>query len=264
MYDFRFTTVVANCSFLLPPLCVFKSLLFLVLKLKAFLSIVWNTQVTVILAYLERELKTLQMSIVLSFSTRRRYAMTWFISYFLQLLIFFFSLTFSFYPLWKSFSMYARAYIPCSGLINVLFWLLCSYIHSFLKVELVEGGTFWLSDSPSIPGSISWKAVAPCIATWVISLILPFSLSSQSLFSNVFLWRDTHTFQLKGVEPPGFSFQIVNTNMDEFSPRARRRGALLTWQHIASLPPSLPVLYCGGFNTKKESTTGRFLLGRSR
>jgi hypothetical protein len=73
-----------------------------------------------------------------------------------------------------------------------------------------------------------------------------------------------HTFQLKGIEPPGFSLQIVNTNMDEFSPRARRRSALLTWQHIASLPPSLPVVYCGGFNTHKESTTGRFLLGRSR
>ncbi|KAG9131474.1 hypothetical protein Leryth_015297 [Lithospermum erythrorhizon] len=71
-------------------------------------------------------------------------------------------------------------------------------------------------------------------------------------------------FHLKGVEPPGFSFQIVNTNLDEFSPRARRRSALLTWQHIASLPPNLPVVYCGGFNTQKESTTGRFLLGRSR
>ncbi|KAI4344292.1 hypothetical protein L6164_011538 [Bauhinia variegata] len=52
--------------------------------------------------------------------------------------------------------------------------------------------------------------------------------------------------------------------MDEFSARARRRSALLTWQHIASLPPTLPVIYCGGFNTQKESTTGRFLLGRSR
>ncbi|KAJ4843888.1 hypothetical protein Tsubulata_025938 [Turnera subulata] len=52
--------------------------------------------------------------------------------------------------------------------------------------------------------------------------------------------------------------------MDEFSPLARRRSALLTWQHIASLPPILPVVCCGGFNTQKESTTGRFLLGRSR
>ncbi|PUZ66790.1 hypothetical protein GQ55_3G362900 [Panicum hallii var. hallii] len=71
-------------------------------------------------------------------------------------------------------------------------------------------------------------------------------------------------FQLKRLEPPGFSFQIVNTNLDEVSPRARRRSALLTWQHIASLPPNLPVIYCGGFNTQKESMTGRFLLGRSR
>ncbi|XP_023515384.1 uncharacterized protein LOC111779555 isoform X1 [Cucurbita pepo subsp. pepo] len=114
----------------------------------------------------------------------------------------------------------------------------CTIFYDKEKVELLEGGTFWLSESPSVPGSVSWGSIAPHIATWA-------------------------TFQLKGVEPPGFSFQIVNTNMDELKPRARRRSALLTWQHIASLPPSLPVIYCGGFNTEKESTTGRFLLGRS-
>ncbi|XP_078443766.1 DNAse I-like superfamily protein [Wolffia australiana] len=115
----------------------------------------------------------------------------------------------------------------------------CVIFYEKEKVELIEGGTFWLSESPSVPGSMAWGSKVPCIATWA-------------------------TFQLKRVESPGFSFQVVNTNMDEFSPRARRRGALLTWQHIASLPPNLPVLYCGGFNTQKESTAGRFLLGRSR
>ncbi|KQK21506.1 hypothetical protein BRADI_1g61210v3 [Brachypodium distachyon] len=115
----------------------------------------------------------------------------------------------------------------------------CTILYEKEKVELTEGGTFWLSESPSVPGSISWGATAPCIATWA-------------------------TFRLKRVEPPGFSFQIVNTNLDVDSPRARRRSALLTWQHIASLPPNLPVIYCGGFNTQKESMTGRFLLGRSR
>lgn len=115
----------------------------------------------------------------------------------------------------------------------------CTIFYDKEKVELLQGGTFWLSESPSVQGSTSWGSLIPCIATWA-------------------------TFQLKSVEPPGFSFQIVNTNMDEFSPRARRRSALLTWQHIASLPPTLPVIYCGGFNTQKESTTGRFLLGRSR
>ncbi|XXG58827.1 hypothetical protein AAC387_Pa04g1031 [Persea americana] len=84
------------------------------------------------------------------------------------------------------------------------------------------------------------------------------SQDSSDEFCTIFYDKD------KRVEPPGFTFQIVNTNMDELSPRARRRSALLTWQHIASLPPSLPVIYCGGFNTQKESMTGRFLLGRSR
>ncbi|GLT25372.1 hypothetical protein SLA2020_005040 [Shorea laevis] len=93
----------------------------------------------------------------------------------------------------------------------------CTIFYDREKVELLEGGTFWLSESPSVPGSMSWGSAVP-----------------------------------------------LNTNMDELSPRARRRSALLTWQHIASLPPSLPVVYCGGFNTEKESTTGRFLLGRSR
>lgn len=115
----------------------------------------------------------------------------------------------------------------------------CTIFYNKEKVELLEGGTFWLSESPSVPGSKAWGSDVPCIATWA-------------------------TFQLRQVEPPGFSFQIVNTNLDEISPRARRRSALLTWQHMASLPPTLPVVYCGGFNTQKESTTGRFLLGRSR
>ncbi|PIA52958.1 hypothetical protein AQUCO_01000664v1 [Aquilegia coerulea] len=109
----------------------------------------------------------------------------------------------------------------------------CTIFYDKEKVELLQGGTFWLSESPSVQGSTSWGSLVPCIATWAISFCF-----------TVFL--------------------IVNTNMDEFSPRARRRSALLTWQHIASLPPSLPVVYCGGFNTQKESTTGRFLLGRSR
>ena len=141
-----------------------------------------------------------------------------------------------------------------------------------MKVELLEGGTFWLSESPSVPGSMSWGCEVPCIATWTISfwtLICISNCFSDEVYSEqrnclMFPWQPMYTFQLKGVEPPGFSFQVVNTNMDELSPRARRRSALLTWQHIASLPPSLPVVYCGGFNTQKESTTGRFLLGRSR
>uniref|UniRef100_A0A452Y9A0 Endonuclease/exonuclease/phosphatase domain-containing protein n=1 Tax=Aegilops tauschii subsp. strangulata TaxID=200361 RepID=A0A452Y9A0_AEGTS len=48
----------------------------------------------------------------------------------------------------------------------------CTIFYEKEKVELTEGGTFWLSESPSVPGSISWGATAPCIATWAISFCM--------------------------------------------------------------------------------------------
>jgi endonuclease/exonuclease/phosphatase family metal-dependent hydrolase len=115
----------------------------------------------------------------------------------------------------------------------------CAIFFDTAKVERVDGGTFWLSESPAVPASVSWGSCIPSISTWA-------------------------TFKIKGLHPPGFSFQIVNTHMDHNSSHARRRGALLTWQHIDSLPSNLPVVYCGGFNALKESRMGRFLLGRSQ
>jgi hypothetical protein len=58
--------------------------------------------------------------------------------------------------------------------------------------------------------------------------------------------------------------QVMNTQLDDKSSSARRRGALLAWQHVATLPPTLPVVVCGDFSTDKESDVGRFFLGRSR
>lgn len=43
-----------------------------------------------------------------------------------------------------------------------------------MKVEMLEGGTFWLSESPSVPGSKAWGSEVPCIATWAISFLLYF------------------------------------------------------------------------------------------
>ncbi|CAM6129218.1 unnamed protein product [Calypogeia fissa] len=101
----------------------------------------------------------------------------------------------------------------------------CAILFAADKVEKMDGGTFWLSESPEVPDSNSWKAENPCIATFIA--------------------------------------EREDIAIDDIS-RARRRGALLIWQHIATLPPSLPVIFCGTFETVKESTAGRFLLGRTR
>ena len=59
----------------------------------------------------------------------------------------------------------------------------CAIFYDKSKVERVEGGTFWLSESPALPASTSWGADIPSIATWV-------------------------TFQLIGLQDPGFTFQV--------------------------------------------------------
>ena len=59
-----------------------------------------------------------------------------------------------------------------------------------MKVELLEDGTFWLSESPSVPGSMSWGAAVPCIATWAISFpILVLSILWPSPFFYLDFWR---------------------------------------------------------------------------
>ncbi|KAJ4963495.1 hypothetical protein NE237_023434 [Protea cynaroides] len=47
----------------------------------------------------------------------------------------------------------------------------CTIFYDKEKVEFLEGGTFWLSESPSVPGSASWGSVVPRIATWAISFL---------------------------------------------------------------------------------------------
>lgn len=59
----------------------------------------------------------------------------------------------------------------------------CTIFYDKEKVELLEGGTFWLSDSPSVPGSTAWGSEVPCIATWVISFL--FCCDYLYIFYNV-------------------------------------------------------------------------------
>jgi len=74
------------------------------------------------------------------------------------------------------------------SVIAIIFYLTGSRTNWFafsppqLKVELLEGGTFWLSESPSVPGSISWGSEVPCIATWAISLWFRNEIAASIVF----------------------------------------------------------------------------------
>jgi endonuclease/exonuclease/phosphatase family metal-dependent hydrolase len=95
------------------------------------------------------------------------------------------------------------------------------------RLRVVESGDFWLSDTPQVPGSISWGHPLPRMATW-------------ALFERI---------------ADGKRFYLFNTHLpyraeDE---DARTRGARLILQHLQALPAQVPVVLVGDFNTAPDS-----------
>lgn len=83
-----------------------------------------------------------------------------------------------------------------------------------------ESGHFWLSETPDVPGSISWGSAHVRMVTWV-------------------LFTDQET---------GRRFYAVNTHLDNHSENARRHAARLLASRLAALSP-LPVVLTGDFNS---------------
>ncbi|MEV4277889.1 endonuclease/exonuclease/phosphatase family protein [Actinoplanes xinjiangensis] len=81
-------------------------------------------------------------------------------------------------------------------------------------------GHFWLSETPEVPGSISWDAHRVRMVTWV-------------------LFADRET---------GARFYAVNTHLDNVSETARRRSARLIMDRIAAFGP-VPIVLTGDFNS---------------
>ncbi len=97
-----------------------------------------------------------------------------------------------------------------------------------LRVE--RHGNFWLSDTPEVPGSISWGHPYPRMVTWAI-----------------FCERDGRRFAL-------FNTHLPYRAEDE---AARERGARLLSERIPGIAGNLPVVVTGDFNTVPDSPTHR-------
>lgn len=80
--------------------------------------------------------------------------------------------------------------------------------------------TFWLSETPSVPGSRGWDGRHPRIATWV-------------------RLEDTVT---------GAELVHLNTHLDHRGERARRRGASLLIERLEDVTSDLPVVVTGDMN----------------
>jgi endonuclease/exonuclease/phosphatase family metal-dependent hydrolase len=88
------------------------------------------------------------------------------------------------------------------------------------KYEQLQGGNFWLSETPQIPGSKSWDAAITRICSWV---------------------------ELKE-KATGTVFFVFNTHFDHKGKVARRNSAALLRKTIDSLAGNNPVIVTGDFN----------------
>jgi len=93
------------------------------------------------------------------------------------------------------------------------------------RLKIVEQGQFWLSDTPEVPGSISWGHPLPRMVNWA-----------------TFETRDGHRFRF-------YDTHFPYRDEDE---AARTRGAQLLSDRIAAGPKDLPVIVTGDFNTTAD------------
>jgi endonuclease/exonuclease/phosphatase family metal-dependent hydrolase len=103
------------------------------------------------------------------------------------------------------------------------------------RLQVMESGNFWLSDTPDVPGSVSWGHPFPRMVTWAL-------------------------FEVKATHR---RFYLYNTHLpyrDE-DEDARTRGAKEILARIKALPAELPVVLTGDFNTEPTSPAHALLAG---
>lgn len=100
------------------------------------------------------------------------------------------------------------------------------------RLELVEQGTFWLSPTPTVAGSVGWDAALPRIVTWG-------------------RFRDRRT---------GRECVLANAHFDHRGERARVESARLLRDRVRALARGAPTLVTGDLNFTPESDGYRALL----
>lgn len=103
------------------------------------------------------------------------------------------------------------------------------------RFEKLDGGTFWLSDFPEQPGSMTWGNTYPRVVAWV-------HLTDRSC---------------------GRSFYVYNTHWDHRSQRSREKAAALLAERITSRTGAdHPVILLGDFNATGGNPAVDYFTGK--
>jgi endonuclease/exonuclease/phosphatase family metal-dependent hydrolase len=108
------------------------------------------------------------------------------------------------------------------------------YNQSRFRVD--ESGTFWLSDTPEVPASITWGNACTRICTWA-RLIEKTSRKA---------------------------FYVFNVHLDHVSQPSRERSAVLIAQRIRGRKHLNPFVVTGDFNVGETNSVVLYLTGRAR
>lgn len=111
----------------------------------------------------------------------------------------------------------------------------CAILYNANRFEVQVSETFWLSETPALPGSKSWDAAITRIVTWG-------------------KFRDRLT---------GKEFFVFNTHFDHIGKEARKQSAGMILQKIHELAEDYPVILTGDFNSNEDDEPIKILTDTS-
>ena len=91
------------------------------------------------------------------------------------------------------------------------------------KYEVTDSGTFWLSESPDVPGVVGWGAMCPRVCSYAI---------------------------LREKES-GKRLAFANTHTDHYSALAREKGMLLIIERMKEFGEGAPIVFTGDHNCRE-------------
>ena len=101
-------------------------------------------------------------------------------------------------------------------------------------VDVINTGQFWLSETPEVPGSVSWESAFPRVCTWG-----HFRINAE----------------------PTKEFSFYNTHLDHISEEAREKGVQLIWKTMTKHweRKKRPSILTGDMNATPSSKAIQFL-----
>ncbi len=103
------------------------------------------------------------------------------------------------------------------------------------RFQLLQGQTFWLSETPEEPGSKSWDAAYTRVVTWA-------------------KLKDRKTKKV---------FFAFNTHFDHMGQVARRESAKIVLKRVKEIAGSIPVVFTGDFNARPSDEPVQMILDKT-